>query len=340
MELADMQRPSDSNRRTLMIVPFSLNPIRVRPVKVLEQLVQYSKVDVICLNDGNPTQLNCKVEHLTVIPNGSKTARAFRILVGLLHGIPINAEFYNSMRLPGKLASIDLSQYDAIYVHRLPLHRLNLKHKNIIYDAEDCWSNRCRVLAAHLSDYRRILYALDSKLTPRHEVAACNSARIVLTTAEREAAHLRRIGVTKPIEVYTHDRQCETLPRTLQQRERFVISFHGKMSYAPNAKALRILNDDIAPRLDSKQYDLRIIGKCPEAYRTKFPNLCFTGYVESIPDAIRDADLSIFPLPISVGFSNKAMESLAAFPFLLFCFCWKSCWSMAAFRLSMPFTFI
>jgi len=120
------------------------------------------------------------------------------------------------------------------------------------------------------------------------------------------------LGVTVPVEVYIHDRQCPSAPRILQKRRKMVLSFHGKMSYAPNAAALQILNDEIAPRLDATKYELRIIGKCPQSFRGKFPHLSFTGYVESMSDTIRDSDLSVFPLQISVGFSNKTMESLAA----------------------------
>lgn len=297
--------------RSLMIVPFSPNPIRGRLLEVLAQLMQYTEVDILCLDDGNPIQLPKGVARLIVIPNASKLARMFRILFGLARGFPIGAEFYNSMRLPHVLAGIDLNQYETIYVHRLPLHRLGLKHPGILYDNDDCYSKTSRIMGVRLRGYKRPLYALDSILTPRQEVAACNSAAIVLVTAEREAAYLRKLGVIKPVEVYMHDRQCNLPPRTLQQRERMVISFHGKLSYPANKMALRVLNDHIAGKLDATRFDLRIIGKCPPAFHAKFPGLKFTGYVESIPDAIRDSDLTILPLEISVGFSNKAMESLA-----------------------------
>jgi glycosyltransferase involved in cell wall biosynthesis len=295
-----------------MIVPFSPNPIRGRLLEVLVQLKQHTQVDILCLYDGSPIELSEAVNRLTVISNTSKAARAFRILFGLVRGYPIGSEFYNSMRLRRALARTDLSRYDILYVHRLPIHRLGLKHPAILYDIDDCWSKTSRIMGASVRGYKRLLYALDSILAPRQELAACNSASIVLVTAEREAVHLRKLGVTTPIEVYMHDRRCGTLLRALRQRERFVVSFHGKLSYIPNAMALGVLNDDIAARLDPARYELRILGKCPPAFRSKFKALKFTGYVESMPDAIRDADLSVFPLSISLGFSNKAMESLAA----------------------------
>ncbi|MGA3049481.1 MAG: glycosyltransferase [Terracidiphilus sp.] len=299
-------------RRILMIIPYAPNPVRVRTFEGIAQLVQHSEVDILCLDDGSPIKLPDGVRDLKIISNSSKLRRLFRVIYGLARGIPAGYEFYNSMRLPDVLAGIDLSQYDIIYVERLPLHLLGLRHPRIIFDAVDCWSNTTRVMAKHITGYRRILYALDSMLTLRHEVAACNSANIVLVSAEREAAHLRELGVTAMIQIHLHSRQCFAPLRVLQERERLVVSFHGKLSYVANEMALCTLNRDVAVRLDASRFDLRIIGKCPPAFRSKFKNLKFTGYVESISEALQDSDLSVFPLVISVGFPNKAMESLAA----------------------------
>jgi glycosyltransferase involved in cell wall biosynthesis len=298
------------SRRVLLVLPFSPNPIRGRTLDILAQLVRHAAVDVLCLDDGTPIQLPKEVRHSIVIPSASRMARALRILLGLIRGIPIYHEFYNSLRLRGTLARMDLEEYDAVFVHRLPVHRL-LKHRNLVYDCNDCYSYQSRLFADVSNSYKRFLFAIDSFLAPRHEVAACNSAALVLVTAEREAERLRKLGVSRPIEVWIHDRRAEQRPRLLRNRERFVVSFHGKLSYEANLLALRALNDVIAPALDPSRYDLRIIGKCPPAIRKSFPKLQFTGYVERIAEAVADSDLCVFPLVLSVGFPNKAMESLS-----------------------------
>jgi GT2 family glycosyltransferase len=298
-------------KRSLLIVPYSPNPVRVRALELLAHLMRSTEVDLLCLDDGNPIRLPDGVRRLTVIPNASKLTRVFRILFGLARRLPIGQEFYNSLQLPRILAGIDLSQYDVIVVKQLPLHRLNLNHPRIVYDIEDCWSHKSAVMAESVKGIQRFLYAIDRVFTPPQEVAACNRADVILVTAEREANRLRLLGVTKPIEVFVHGHTCPLPPRTLVRHERLVLSFHGKLSYKPNEIALGILNDLVTPRLDQDCYDLRIIGPYPSAYRSKFPALHFTGYVESIADALSDSDLSVFPLTISVGFPNKAMESLA-----------------------------
>lgn len=98
-------------------------------------------------------------------------------------------------------------------------------------------------MAKHGKGWERFLYALDAILLPRHERTACNAASLVLVTADREIHKLRQLGVTSPIEVWTHDCTVDLAPRILSERERFVISFHGKLSYAANGLALRALSE-------------------------------------------------------------------------------------------------
>jgi glycosyltransferase involved in cell wall biosynthesis len=296
----------------LMVLPFSPNAIRGRTVDILTQFMRYGEVDILYLDDGLPRQIPDGVRRVTVIPNTSKVARAFRILFGLMRGHPIASEFYNCLHLPRVLAEMDLQHYDVIYLHRLPLDRLHVKHDGILYDADDCWSHKTKLMAARVGGYQSFLYALDAVLTPRNEAAACNSAKVVLVTAGREARNLREVGVTRPIEVYTHGGAASTFPRLISQRDRTVLSFHGKLAYKPNEIALRILNTTITPQLDPGRFEMRIIGLCPPAFRNQFPALHFTGYVESILETLSDSDLGLFPLTISVGYPNKVMESLAA----------------------------
>jgi glycosyltransferase involved in cell wall biosynthesis len=271
-----------------------------------------SEVDLLCLDDGNPILLPKGVRRLRVVPNASKLARIIRVLFGALRGYPIGPEFYNSLSLLRILAGIDLTQYDLLYVTQLPLHRLRLQHPRIVYDAVDCWSHKCQVMAANLTGYQSLVYRFDSILAPRHEVAACNTAHVVLAAAEREAAHLRTLGVRRPVMPFMHGRPASVPPRPHQERSHLIISFHGKLSYKPNEIALSILNYRVVPRLDQRRFDFRIIGQCPAKFPAVFPNLRFTGYVDSMSDVLSESDLSVFPLTISVGFPNKALESLSA----------------------------
>jgi glycosyltransferase involved in cell wall biosynthesis len=301
-----------ARKRILAVLPYSPNRIRIRTFETLQELTRRAEVDVVCLDDGGPLDFPTGVRKRHVVPNSSPTARISRILLGLLRGRPITHEFYGSRHLRHILAELDLMEYDALYVERLPIYRY-VNHPRIIYDCCDCCSRLNRLMAIRGHGYKRLVYALDALLLPRHERAACNAASLVLISAKREATELRRLGVTSPIEIWTpYEHASAIIPRRLCERERFVVSFHGKMSYAANELALAVLNDVIAPKLDKSRYDLRVIGKCSKRHRKKFSNLNFIGFVPSILDSVRDSDLSVFPLLVSVGIPNKAIESLAA----------------------------
>ena len=303
-------RSQHLTRRVLAIVPYAPNRIRIRTPQVLRELIQYAEVDLVYLDDGAPLELPSGIRNVIAIPNASEVARAFRVLLGILRGRPITQEFYNSGRLRRVVANLDLDSYDAIYVERLPVHRY-LKHQRVIYDCQDCVSRLTRLMFNHGKGYKRLLYGLDSLLLPRHERAACNAASVVVLSSHRDVADLRQLGVTTPIEVWTQVHGDDVPPRIPCERDRFVISFHGKLSYAANELALRVLGELIAPALDPSRYELRIIGRCPARFHKKFGNLKFTGFVPSIMHEIRKSDLSVFPVEVSTGFPNKAMESLA-----------------------------
>lgn len=298
-------------KQVLMVLPFSPNPIRYGITEVVAQFRRFAEVDILCLNEGTSIRKPDGVRRLTAIPNTSKVARIFRILTGVLRGYPVGSEFYNCLRLPSVLAKMDLGQYDVIYVKRLPLHRLRITHPSIIYDADDCWAHKSRKMAEAVGGYQSLIYRLDSVLAPRQEAATCNAASVVIAVAEREVAHLRSEGVISPIKTFMHGSLVDLPPRPLEKRERIVLSFHGKLSYKPNEIALAILNNSIAPKLDQGRYDIRVFGQCPPEFPARFPALKFSGYVESMPEALRESDISVFPLTMSTGFSTKAWESLA-----------------------------
>jgi glycosyltransferase involved in cell wall biosynthesis len=296
----------------LAIFPFTPNDIRLRSRFAMEALASLFELDVIYLQDtSEPITLPEFIRQVWVIPNSSKVTRALRLIAGLVRGWPMTHEFYNSPKLKILLKMLPLYRYQAIYVERLPVHRLELRHPQVIYDCVDCYSEQTRQLARSLPGPRRAFYAIDALLLPSEERKACSSASHVLVTATREVERLRNLGVKVPISDWVVGRRSMLSVRKLQKRSKFIISFHGKLSYPANLLALKDISESIAPKLSELRTELRIIGKSTKRIEGRFKNLQFTGYVPSIEDAVRESDVSIFPMRIGVGWPNKAMESLA-----------------------------
>ncbi len=300
------------DKSILAVFPFTPNRIRIRSCEAIRELLRIAPLDVVYLNDGGSPALPPGIRNIWALPNASKAARILRIAIGILRGHPIQHEFYNSSRLISFLQSIGTDRYSAIYVERLPLHRLKVNHSRIIYDCVDCYSNLARILGQHCPGKKRFLYRLDAMLLPRHERDACNAAAMVLVTAAREASHLKELGVRPQIRAWLPPVPTVGQLGPLADRSKFVLSFHGKLSYTANILALRELHDRIIPKLDPDKYELRIIGSCPPQIRRQFPGLAFTGFVPVIEEEVAKSDLSILPLRVSVGSPNKALESLSA----------------------------
>jgi glycosyltransferase involved in cell wall biosynthesis len=211
------------------------------------------------------------------------------------------------------LKEADLSGYDVVYVERIPLQDLNVPHSKIVLDMQDCYSLLIPQLASNAPGLRRWGYKLDGFWIRKYEAEACNRAEVILCTAEREARGLRSIGVTKPIEVILHSGHWAPLRRRkVLDRARKVLSFHGKLKYPPNMVALDTLHRDIFQKLNRAEYDVLVAGAGSDKLQGRYPQFRFAGYVEDILTHLRSADLTVLPVEISAGISNKALESLAA----------------------------
>jgi glycosyltransferase involved in cell wall biosynthesis len=101
----------------------------------------------------------------------------------------------------------------------------------------------------------------------------------------------------------------------LNKGEKFIL-FFGQLDYKPNIEALKIINEEILPRLDKKRmkYKIVVCGKGDgKGLLKKFnhKNLIFKGFVEKIQDYINASDIIIAPLKSGSGTRIKILEALA-----------------------------
>ncbi|MCB0076070.1 MAG: glycosyltransferase family 4 protein [Anaerolineales bacterium] len=93
--------------------------------------------------------------------------------------------------------------------------------------------------------------------------------------------------------------------------------FFGARSHRPNAQAVRIILDEIAPRLAEIAPDVAIViaGRPDDGERLsvgQLGNVYITGFVEEIGALIKSCDLSIVPLVSGSGTRLKILESVAS----------------------------
>lgn len=101
----------------------------------------------------------------------------------------------------------------------------------------------------------------------------------------------------------------------LKKNEKFIL-FFGQLDYTPNVEALKIISEEIIPRLDKSKSSYKIIvcGKGDgngflKKYQNK--NLIFKGFVDKIQDYINASDVVIAPLKSGSGTRIKILEALA-----------------------------
>ena len=311
----DLQtRPKQEQRpfRFLAILPYCPNAVRGRVTEAIKELGGYGLTDVIILDDGLPCEVPEVAQTIVRIPNASRLRRILRILWGLIHLRPITYQFYSYLGLKSRLKNFDISSYDAVYVHRLRPKELGLKHPAVIFDCVDCMHGLAVAFSRTVPGPKRLLYWLDALLLKKYEPAACEGAACVLVAADREIPQLKRLGVRQPI-IGWYDRTklgapCPALKDTPGP---FVLTFHGKLSFSANVLALRRL-EELYTRLDPSRFTIQVVGKSKPLTASRYPGLNFLGFVDNIVAAVGQADLGVFPMDVSVGFSNKGMETLAA----------------------------
>lgn len=298
----------------LAIIPYPPNRLRPRTLSMLADLASFANLDLLYLDDGDSFAVPEEVRFSNVrsFPNRI-WQRLPRVAAGCVLGKPIVYQYYNSRHLIQYLRRQDLSIYHAVYVERIPLQDLEIRHPRLVLDMQDCYSLLVPQLAANSRGLKKWGFKLDSLCVRGYERRACNLAARVLCTAEREARGLKSIGITTPIDVIVHcGPSVQPSRRTVTERTRRVLSFHGKLTYSPNVAALEVLRRQIFQKLDPTHYEVVIAGAGADRVQRRYPEFRFIGYVDDIVSHLRSTDLSVLPLDMNAGISNKALESLAA----------------------------
>ena len=151
------------------------------------------------------------------------------------------------------------------------------------------------------------------------EVALANQADAVVALSARDRDRLRAAGVTRPVHVVPPgvdgDAFARARPLDLRARYRLprgvpVLVYHGVYRYPPNLEAVRVLAEDVLPRLGRRAIVLAI-GLDPPAQRLH-PDVRFVGPVGSLAPHLKGADLAVVALRQGSGVRLKLLEYFAA----------------------------
>ncbi len=289
-----------SKMRILYIVPYTPNPIRVRPynlIRGLRRLGHDVTVATLWEDESERADLaRLEAQGIRVLarplPRGRALWNALRALPGRT---PIQAGYCWQPALAADLArALQREAYDiihvehlrgAIYGQRVMKNGMNAPRPPVIWDSVDCISHLF-AQAANRSRSRKgkLITRLELDRTRRHEARLANQFDRVLVTSPADKAALEALQKQKPgfLEkpgFSSPPPPIQVLPNGVDMayftpdgpRRDNVIVVTGKMSYHANVTMVLTLVEAIMPRVWARRPDVRlyIVGKGPPAAITR-----------------------------------------------------------------------
>jgi glycosyltransferase involved in cell wall biosynthesis len=186
-----------------------------------------------------------------------------------------------------------------------------MQHKILSIDCHDVFQ---AIRVRHTKGFRRILETFI-------EIFAYEHSDLILTVSEKEKTLVKASGfpeskikiVPNGVDVKFFRRKSNT--RRIRERYRIngfkVVVFVGNMEYLPNQEAVRVINDEIAPRVMKSIPGVRflVVGRTPKDM--VLPNVVLTGVVSDVAEILSVADIAIAPLFHGSGTRLKILEYLS-----------------------------
>ena len=329
----------------LFIVPYTPNPIRVRPYNLIKHLALRDNSITLATVWEDEAELDALKEFerlgVRVIAQPLQKTRVLANTVRtFFSSTPLQAHYSWQPALAGQLGELltaNPNRWDIIHVEHLrgAQYGLHLKVQlgehglsiPIVWDSVDCISLLFEGASRNSrSAFGRWITRFELPRTERFEGFLVNQFERVLATSPQDKHALDDLG-----DQYSHDStpggsnvtvlsngvDLEYFSPIPNQRESDTIVFTGKLSYHANQTAATYLANDIMPHIweGRPQTKLQLVGKDPPAairlLGERENRIEVSGYVPDIRDYLRVASLAIAPLVYGAGIQNKVLEAMA-----------------------------
>lgn len=142
-------------------------------------------------------------------------------------------------------------------------------------------------------------------------VSADDRRRMVAAGAPADRVHVIPHGVE--LGAFVHAQPAGVRARYGLPLDAPLLFFHGTLHYWPNTEAVRLLVDELLPRLLPRWPALRVLicGRSPPE-QLHHPAVTFTGSVDDLAAHVAAADLCICPVMSGGGTRMKLLEYMAA----------------------------
>lgn len=189
----------------------------------------------------------------------------------------------------------------------------------IITDAHNFESGLSAQLAAGKKGIAKVFYTLNAGWTRRDELRLMGTTNLLLTTSEEDGLAFKALSFKNAYKVHVIPnfiRIEDYRTDSPSPKEPWII-LPGNMNYFPNINAAIHFSSRIYPLIKARVPDIKwyIVGRDvhPDvaALADKDPSIVITGYVDSVADYIRKAQIVIAPLQEGSGTRLKILEAWA-----------------------------
>lgn len=186
----------------------------------------------------------------------------------------------------------------------------------------------------YILDEHNVEFLLHERIHPKRKLSrmclkmleklACKLASKVFCVSENDGQlFISRLGIkNNKIAVipngvdtekfYPNESKNYEIKQKFHLLDKKIILFFGKLDYLPNIEAVKIIHDEILPRIAKKITNAKfiIVGDNPPL-NFKHDDILFTGLVDNIEEYINVSDIVICPLLSGGGTRIKILEALA-----------------------------
>ncbi|WNS43583.1 glycosyltransferase family 4 protein [Paenibacillus sp. MMS20-IR301] len=189
----------------------------------------------------------------------------------------------------------------------------------IVADAHNYESGLSAQLAGRKKGLARAFYSLNALWTRRDELRLMNKVNLLLTTSAQDGLAFKALSFRNSSKVHVIPnfiRMEEYRTNSIPPKEPWII-LPGNMNYFPNINAALYFSRDIYPLIKARVPGIKwyIVGRDvhPDvaALAGKDPSIIITGYVDSVAEYIRKAQVVIAPLKEGSGTRLKILEAWA-----------------------------
>lgn len=225
-----------------------------------------------------------------------------------------------AQRLTDRLrqTSYDVVQLESLYLTPyIPVIRQHSTAK-IVLRAHNVEHEIWERVAANTTRFFHRWYL--NRITPRlkaYEIAHLNDYDLVAAITARDAAHLRRLGLSQPVVVTPIGLDCHDYTPDLNTfHQPLSLSFIGSLDWMPNQEGLRWFLDKVWMQVLLPQFPeltFHIAGRTapPWIRALRLPGVHFHGEVESASEFINRHPVMVVPLLSGGGMRAKILEGMA-----------------------------